>query len=67
MEAVAERPFADLDPVWGKGIVNSDQWVQIVYLNALSLRPYGQEERANNNGVAMTTLFQGVARWRSKR
>jgi hypothetical protein len=35
--------------------------------NALSLRPYGQEERANNNGVAMTTFFQGVARWHSKR
>jgi cyclase len=31
-EAVAEKPFADLDLVWGKGIVNSDQWVQIVYL-----------------------------------
>ena len=31
-EAAAEKPFADLDPVWGKGIVNSDQWVQIVYL-----------------------------------
>jgi cyclase len=31
-EAVAEKPFADLDPVWGKGIVNSEQWVQIVYL-----------------------------------
>jgi glyoxylase-like metal-dependent hydrolase (beta-lactamase superfamily II) len=31
-EAVAEKPFADLDPVWGKGIVNSDQWVQVVYL-----------------------------------
>jgi cyclase len=31
-EAVAEKPFADLDPVWGKGIINSDQWVQIVYL-----------------------------------
>ncbi|HEY6852029.1 MAG TPA: MBL fold metallo-hydrolase [Terracidiphilus sp.] len=31
-EAVAENPFADLDPVWGKGIINSDQWVQIVYL-----------------------------------
>jgi len=31
-EAVAEKPFADLDPVWGQGIVNSDQWVQIVYL-----------------------------------
>jgi cyclase len=31
-EAVAERPFADLDPVWGKGIINGDQFVQIVYL-----------------------------------
>jgi cyclase len=32
LEAVAEKPFADLDPVWGKGIINSDQWVQVVYL-----------------------------------
>jgi cyclase len=31
-EAIAEKPFADLDPVWGKGIVNAEQWVQIVYL-----------------------------------
>jgi cyclase len=31
-EAVAEKPFADLEPVWGKGVVNGDQWVQIVYL-----------------------------------
>jgi len=31
-EAVAEKPFVDLDSVWGKGIINSDQWVQIVYL-----------------------------------
>jgi cyclase len=31
-EAVTEKPFADLDPVWGKGIINSDQWVQIAYL-----------------------------------
>src|SRR5271156_2245007 len=31
-EAVAEKPFADLDPDWGKGVVNGDQWVQIVYL-----------------------------------
>jgi cyclase len=31
-EAVTEKPFADLDPVWGNGIVNSEQWVQIVYL-----------------------------------
>jgi cyclase len=31
-EAVAEKPFADLDLAWGKGIINSDQWVQVVYL-----------------------------------
>jgi glyoxylase-like metal-dependent hydrolase (beta-lactamase superfamily II) len=31
-EAVAEKPFADLEPVWGKGIINSEQWVQIAYL-----------------------------------
>ena len=31
-EAVAEKPFADLDPLWGNGIINSEQWVQIVYL-----------------------------------
>jgi hypothetical protein len=31
-EAVAEKPFADLDPVWGNGIINSEQWAQIVYL-----------------------------------
>ncbi len=32
LEDVAEKPFSDLDPVWGKGIINGDQWVQIVYL-----------------------------------
>ncbi len=32
LEAVAERPFADLGSAWGQGIINSDQWVQIVYL-----------------------------------
>jgi cyclase len=32
LEAVAEKPFADLDPVWGTGIINADQWIQIVYL-----------------------------------
>jgi glyoxylase-like metal-dependent hydrolase (beta-lactamase superfamily II) len=32
-EAVAEKPFADLEAVWGKGmIVNGDQFVQVVYL-----------------------------------
>jgi hypothetical protein len=28
----AEKLFADLDSVWGNGIINSDQWIQIVYL-----------------------------------
>ena len=32
LEAVAEKPFADLESAWGQGIINSDQWVQIVYL-----------------------------------
>ena len=31
-EAVAEKPFTDLEPVWGQGIINGEQWVQIVYL-----------------------------------
>src|SRR6267143_4095004 len=31
-EGVAEKPFADLETAWGKGIINGDQWVQIVYL-----------------------------------
>src|SRR6266852_7382459 len=31
-EAVAEKPLADLDPVWGKGLLNADQFVQVVYL-----------------------------------
>src|SRR5713226_641216 len=31
-EAVAEKPFADLDPIWGKAMLNSDQFVQVVYL-----------------------------------
>src|SRR5580658_1255205 len=31
-EAIAGKPFADLDPVWGNGIINGDQRVQIVYL-----------------------------------
>ena len=33
LEAVAERPFADLEPVWGKGIINGDQFVQVLYLS----------------------------------
>jgi cyclase len=32
-EAVAAKPFADLDPVWGKGMLNSDRFVQTVYLS----------------------------------
>src|SRR5713101_6409000 len=32
-EAIAEKPFADLDPVWGKGLLNADQFVQVVYLS----------------------------------
>jgi cyclase len=31
-EAVAEKPFADLDAIWGKGIINGEQFVQLVYL-----------------------------------
>ena len=31
-EAAAEKPFADLDPIWGNGIVNGDQFLQIVFL-----------------------------------
>jgi cyclase len=31
-EAVAEKPFADLDPIWGKAMLNSDQFVQVAYL-----------------------------------
>jgi hypothetical protein len=29
---VAEKPFADLDAVWGKGMLGGDQFVQVVYL-----------------------------------
>jgi hypothetical protein len=32
LESVAEKPFADLELVWGKGVVNGDQFAQIVYL-----------------------------------
>jgi cyclase len=30
-EAVAAKPFADLDPVWGKGALNSDAFTHVVY------------------------------------
>jgi glyoxylase-like metal-dependent hydrolase (beta-lactamase superfamily II) len=32
-EAVAEKPFADLEAAWGKGFLNSDVFVQVVYLS----------------------------------
>src|SRR4029077_4688735 len=32
-EAVAAKPFADLEATWGKGLLNSDQFVQVVYLS----------------------------------
>src|SRR5712664_384409 len=31
-EAVAEKPLADLDAAWGKGMLAGDQFVQVVYL-----------------------------------
>src|SRR4029077_11652243 len=31
-EAVAAKPLADLDPVWGKGRINGDTFVQVAYL-----------------------------------
>jgi cyclase len=31
-EAVASKPFADLDAAWGHGLLNSDAFVQVVYL-----------------------------------
>ncbi len=30
-EAVAAKPFADLDPVWGKGALNADAFTHVVY------------------------------------
>jgi cyclase len=30
-DAVAAKPLADLDPVWGKGLFNSDAFIQIAY------------------------------------
>jgi cyclase len=31
-EAVASKPFADLESAWGRGLLNSDAFVQVVYL-----------------------------------
>ncbi|HXZ33636.1 MAG TPA: MBL fold metallo-hydrolase [Terriglobales bacterium] len=33
-EAIAAKPFADLDPAWGKGLFNGDTFVHIVYLTS---------------------------------
>jgi cyclase len=30
-EAVAAKPLSDLDPIWGKGVLNSDAFVHVVY------------------------------------
>jgi glyoxylase-like metal-dependent hydrolase (beta-lactamase superfamily II) len=30
-EAVAAKPLSDLDPVWGKGVLNSDAFVHVIY------------------------------------
>ena len=30
-QAVSARPLADLDPVWGKGVLNGDAFVHVVY------------------------------------
>jgi cyclase len=32
-DAAAEKPLADLDPVWGKAMLNGDAFVQVVYLS----------------------------------
>jgi cyclase len=31
-EAIAAKPFADLDAVWGHGMLNGEQFAQVVYL-----------------------------------
>jgi hypothetical protein len=31
-EAVAAKPLADLDADWGKGMLSSDLFIQVVYL-----------------------------------
>ncbi len=32
-ESVAAKPLSDLDPVWGKGVLNGDAFVHVVYTN----------------------------------
>jgi cyclase len=31
-EALASKPFADLESAWGRGLLNGDAFVQVVYL-----------------------------------
>jgi hypothetical protein len=30
-ESVAAKPLADLDSVWGKGVLSSDAFVHVIY------------------------------------
>jgi hypothetical protein len=30
-KAIAAKPFADLDPVWGRGAINADAFVHVIY------------------------------------
>ena len=45
-EAVAEKPFADIDTMWSEGIINSVQWVQIVYLTLRISAGYFSDEQS---------------------
>jgi len=31
-EAAAEKPLADLEPVWGKGFLSAERFIQVIYL-----------------------------------
>jgi len=31
-EAAATKPLADLDGIWGKGMLSSDLFIQVIYL-----------------------------------
>jgi hypothetical protein len=45
-KAVAEKPFADIDTMWGEGIINSEQRVQIVYLILRISAEYFSDEQS---------------------
>jgi hypothetical protein len=45
-EAAAEKPFADIDTMFGEGIINSEQWVQIVYLTLRISAEYLSDEQS---------------------